>query len=113
MPLPSGGLASQIPHYGNAELKTIHSRNHWNFKNKSFLDYQITVSNFNEEQIKHCNIKDKEELIINHIRDSGKKHFYLGKGKFCMPKKKPWWNEEYSKAVALKNSLAYLYFVYH
>ena len=91
-----------VLNYGNAELETIHSRNHWNFKNKSFLDYQITVSNFNEEQIKHCNIKDKEELIINHMRDSGKKHFYLGKGKICMPKKKPWWNEECSKAVALK-----------
>ena len=86
--------------YGNAELETIRSRNHWNLKNKSFLEYKITVSNFNEEQIKNCNIKDKEEIIINNVRDSGKKHFYLRKGKICMPKKKSWWNEECSKAVA-------------
>ena len=47
-------------------------------------------------------LKENESAIINHIFQSGKRIFHLGKGKFCIPKRKPWWNAECSRWVALK-----------
>ena len=52
------------------------------------INHSWNIKILNEEQTENCNIMDKEETIINHMRDSGKKHFYLGKSKICMPKKK-------------------------
>ena len=88
--------------YNNTHLITISKRIHWNFKKGNWLDYKQDVAQLNENEIDKMNIKDKRQEIILHMKNAGEKHFYLGKGKICLPKSKPWWNDECSRAVALK-----------
>ena len=91
-----------IVDYSNSSLVTSTRRQHWNFKSAKWLEYKTDVSGLKEEDLIELTLKEKEDLFKANLIDSGQKHFYLGKGKICRPRPKPWWNEECSRAVALK-----------
>ena len=71
------------------------------FRTEQWPAYENQVSAI-DHNFQTLNLEDKENKIVNHILESGKKCFKLAPGTICFPKRKPWWNAVCTRAVALK-----------
>ena len=95
-----------IVDYNNiASLALQFRRPRWNFngdQNKwSYYQEKLEISSDNNDDDKSLSHRVEEKT--SRIVDTGKEIFFLGSGKICCKRtKKPWWNAECSKAVAVK-----------
>ena len=88
--------------FSNNTLVSIVRRPHWNFQSAKWSEYKADVLTLLPEDLEELTIREKEDKFRSHLIEAGKKQFYLGKGKICKFRNKPWWNEECSRAVAIK-----------